>query len=435
MTTAVYRSEFDPKDSDEGGVDAVGLASMGEYLGQLYLPGLLERQRRPRFLSLAVIGLSIKADVENIIGKKEYPTTFWEAYEWVIVTGLISSKDPEIKNLPSSDKAKNAMAQNKPLNADRYLVTPSVFGFHGVYKFLLKNLGLENHDLPGESCQQLLQAWAKDQKILGFVGVDGVGATERKDLVKIIAETIQQGQVARAWNYRGWDFIYRNFHPLKLGPSEKEVIANLLLNEPNRKEVLLFLNSKKGKKYLKDEQNTQRQFLTDLKKEITGNLKKTLDVILRYEQFARSLNDVFYDALVELSGNSLGLTPIEISKSVESKNKNFSKQLLQHYEDAFKAIKDHPDINLLSRFDTFKSFEQKLSSSDCINAVLTHHLSIQQNKSTGAKNPWVFEVQGRWMVRASYAHRNQATHDDSLVNLYRLGVLRLFFEDLGEINA
>lgn len=47
---AVYRSEYDPKDSDEGGLDGVGLSSMGEYLGQLYLPGLLERHRRPRFL-------------------------------------------------------------------------------------------------------------------------------------------------------------------------------------------------------------------------------------------------------------------------------------------------------------------------------------------------------------------------------------------------
>ena len=151
----VYRSEYDPKDSDEGGLDAVGLSSMGEYLGQLYLPGLLERHRRPRFLTLAVVGLSIKADVENIVGSKDYATTFWEAYEWVIVTGLISSKDAEIRNLPSSDKAKTAMSQNKPLNADRYLVTPSVFGFHGVYKFLLKSLGLENHDLPGEFCQKL----------------------------------------------------------------------------------------------------------------------------------------------------------------------------------------------------------------------------------------------------------------------------------------
>lgn len=433
--STIYRSEFDPKDSDEGGIDAVGLSSMGEYLGQLYLPGLLERHRRPRFLTLAAIGLSIKADVENLIGNKEYTTTFWEAYEWVIVTGLISSKDSEIKNLPSSDKAKNAMASNKPLNADRYLVTPSVFGFHGVYKFLLRNLGIESHDMGGEACEQLLTGWAKDQKILGFIGKDGDGASERKDLVKVVAETIQEGQVARAWNYRGWDFIYRNFHPLKLGPTEKRVISSLLLNDPTRKDVLLFLNSKKGQKYIKDNRITQRQLLTDLEKETSGVLKKTLDVILNYEQFARSLNDIFYDALVALSENSLGLSSSEISERIEFKNKTFSSQLHRNYEEARKAIQDHPDINLLGRFDVFKRFEDKFSSSDCINAVLTHHLSTQQNKSTGAKNPWVFEAQGRWMVRASYAHRDQATHDDSLVNLYRLGVLRLFFEDLGEINA
>lgn len=207
------------------------------------------------------------------------------------------------------------------------------------------------------------------------------------------------------------------------------------MNDPNRRDVLLFLNSKKGQKYIKDETCTQRQLLTDLEKVTTGTLKKTVEVILSYELFARSLNDVFYDALVELSENSLGLTPNEISKRVEFKNKSFSKQLQQHYEEASEAIKSHPDINLHSRFDTFKNFALTFSSSDCINAVLTHHLAVQQNKSTGAKNPWVFEIQGRWMVRASYAHRDQATHDDSLVNLYRLGVLRLFFEDLGEINA
>lgn len=388
-----------------------------------------------RFLTLSVVGLSIKADVENIIGSKEYPTSFWEAYEWVIVTGLISSKDSEIKNLPSSDKAKRAMAANKPLNADRYLVTPSVFGFHGVYKFLLKSLGIENHDLPGESCSQLLHAWAKDQNILGFIGLDGDGASERKDLIKIVAETIQQGQVARAWNYRGWDFIYRNFHPLKMGPTEKEVINQLLLNDPTRKDVLLFLNSKKGQKYINEQQRTQREYLDTLEKESSGVLKKTLNVILNYEQFARTLNDIFYDSLVELSESSLGLSSKEISDRVEFKNKDFSSRLYKHYNEALESIQDHPDINLLSRFDTFKRFENKFSSEDCINTVLTHHLFIQQNKSTGAKNPWVFEVQGRWMVRASYAHRDQATHDDSFVNLYRLGVLRLFFEDLGGINA
>ena len=431
---AIYRSEYDPKDSDEGGIDAVGLSSMGEYLGQLYLPGLLERHRRPRFLTLSVIGLSIKADVENHIGNKECETTFWEAYEWVVVTGLISSKDADIKNLPSSDKAKTAMAQNKPLNADRYLVTPSVFGFHGVYKFLLKNLGLETHDFPGEFCHKLLEAWAKDQKILGFIGQEGDGANERKELIKIVAETIQKGEVSRAWNFRFWDFIYKNFHPLKIGPTEKKVITELLLNDGSRKDVLLFLD-KKGKKFIQDDKTTQREYLTELQKEVSGDLKKTLNVILSYEQFARSLNDIFYDSLVELSGNSLGLTSDEISKSVEAKNKDFSSKIYQHYKNAQKTIVEHSDIGLQKRFDVFKRFEEKFSSSECINAVLTHHLSVQLNKSTGAKNPWIFEVQGRWMVRASYAHRDQSTHNDSLVNLYRLGVLRLFFSDLGGMNA
>jgi|GEM_PF-1706713 len=430
----IYRSEYDPKDSDEGGLDAVGLSSLGEYLGQLYLPGLLERHRRPRFLTLSVIGLSIKADVENLLAGKEYETTFWEAYEWVIVTGLIASKDTSIKNLPSSDKARTAMAQNKPLNADRYLVTPSVFGFHGVYKFLLKNLGLEKHDFLGENGEQLLRAWALDQNLLGFIGKEGNGSSERKEIIKIVCETIQQGQVARAWNFRFWDFIFKNFHPLKLGTEEKKIISNLLMNDSTRRDVLQFLNSNNGRKYLKDD-TTQRQFLTDLDKVSTGSLKKTLNVILTYEQFARILNDIFYDALVELSTNSLGLSSNEISKLVEFKNKSYSTQIHRTYKNAQKAIQEHPDLNLQSRFEIFKKFEELYSSSDCITAVLTHHLSIQQNKSTGAKNPWVFEVQGRWMVRASYAHRDQATHDDSFVNLYRLGVLRLFFADLGGINA
>lgn len=428
---AIYRSEYDPKDSDEGGIDAIGLSSMGEYLGQLYLPGLLERHRRPRFLTLSVVGLSIKAEVENIVGIDKYPTSFWEAYEWVIVTGIIAANDPTIKNLPSSDKARSARAQNKPLNADRYLVTPSVFGFHGVYKFLLKKLGLETHDFPGEFYQQLLQAWAKDQNILGFIGLDGEGISERKDLIKIVAETIQQGQVARSWNYKGWYFIHRNFHPLKIGPSEKEIIKNLLMNDPTRKDVLSFLNSRKGLKYLGDKTLTQRQFLSDLEKETSGILKKTINVILFYEQFARLINDVFYDALVELSENSLGLSASDLASRIETKNEAFASNLHKSYELAKRAIQDHPDIDLFKRYEILKKFEQKFSSSDCVNAVLAHHVSIQHNKSTGAKNPWVFNIQGRWMVRASYAHRDQSTHDDSFVNLYRLGVLRLFFEDLG----
>jgi hypothetical protein len=45
-----------------------------------------------------------------------------------------------LRRVPGIDKARQARRNKVPMSADRYLKTPKVFGFHGVYKRLARHL-------------------------------------------------------------------------------------------------------------------------------------------------------------------------------------------------------------------------------------------------------------------------------------------------------
>jgi hypothetical protein len=427
---SIYRSEYDPKESDEGGIDPLGLLSTGEFLAQLYLPGLLERHRRPGFLSLVAIGLSLKTEIENELGDK-YETDFWEAFEWIVVTGLVKERKDDILNLPATAKAKTAEKMLARLNSARYLKAPSVFGFHGVYKFLSKNLKIEAQGQPGEAMAQLLRAWSEDRDLPGFDHLQrGKGSKERQELVDLIKQTIKEKQVAKDWK-KDWSFIGSNFFPLSPGKAEKRCIRQLLESDLKRQEVLSFIVSPAGKKFLTNTDLDERDFLEAFAKTASAELKSTVQAIIAYETFARRLNDAFYDILMILAENSFGLTAKEISSKLVIKAPRYHIQIHESYLNALNAFAKHTEPQLTQRFEVFARFEALLNPERCTEEVLHHHEMNQQNKSTGTKNSWLFKSSERWLVRAGYAHRNQAAHDDSFLNYYRLNILRSFLSDLG----
>ena len=56
-------------------------------------------------------------------------------FEWHVVEGLVRCAASRSEaNVPGSQKAEKARRQGLPLSAGRYLKTPTIFGFHGVYR-------------------------------------------------------------------------------------------------------------------------------------------------------------------------------------------------------------------------------------------------------------------------------------------------------------
>ncbi|MCX6633600.1 MAG: hypothetical protein NT090_00670, partial [Acidobacteria bacterium] len=135
----------DDEDSAEGGINPLGFYSIADQLASDFLaPGVRERQRRIRFVTISAVSARICADfgVDEIAA--DGVSEPWQVFEWYVVEGLVrgANDDLDERGLPGRDKAARARKDGLPLSAKLYLKTPSVFGFHGVYRSLARSLDI-----------------------------------------------------------------------------------------------------------------------------------------------------------------------------------------------------------------------------------------------------------------------------------------------------
>lgn len=145
-------TEADPINSSEGSIDPLGLYAIADSLGVKLAPGVRERQSHPRFLTAIAVGQVICSQFDKDMISEDGISEPWQVYEWYLVEGLIRtlSNSNEVQGLPGRDKAKRAISDHVPLNASRYLKTPSVFGFHGVYRILADKIGCSKIEVISE---------------------------------------------------------------------------------------------------------------------------------------------------------------------------------------------------------------------------------------------------------------------------------------------
>jgi hypothetical protein len=163
--------------------------------------------------------------------------------------------------LPGSDKAATALRERVPLSAARYLKTPNVFGFHGVYRGLARDLDIDNAGRLGEIGYDLLTTWAKEQKLDGFTGTaGGDGAYICEQLYWAVRESLQAGAVARRDGWQYWRFFREHLAPHQAGPREAKVLQDALVADTAgfRGTVLRFLVSDRGRKCLRKRNQSVR---------------------------------------------------------------------------------------------------------------------------------------------------------------------------------
>ena len=130
-------TKFDPVDSSEGSLDPLGVSQIaGEIASGIGSDGVRERQSNLRFLTICCVGWELIAGFPNELKETvggDLDATLEQCVEWIIVEALtklsIDNKEFDIQGLPGSTKARSAIERDLHLNADRYLRTPSVFGF------------------------------------------------------------------------------------------------------------------------------------------------------------------------------------------------------------------------------------------------------------------------------------------------------------------
>ena len=419
--------------ASEGSLDPLGLYSIADNMGVRLVPGVRERQQRPRFLTAICVSAALCRHYPPDTLAADGVSEPWQVFEWYVVEGLVRSitDRARLRGLPGQDKATRAVLQDKvPLSARRYLKTPSVFGFHGVYRTLARSMELERGGDLGEHGFEVLEMWERERELEGFyTSRSGRGSSWRDKLKWAIDDGLKKGATDRSGTWDGWDFIAKHLAHDAGGPQEKALLAQLLQRGDTgyRREVLEFLVSDRGRQVLSaDVSADERIFHEALSQSAGPALRELLRGIQAYEAFARHLQDAFDSCLYALSQPVKRLTFMELAKLEPVVEASVAvPELFRRAEDALAPLE------LAGRMAVFSDLARTMSAADWVSALLEHHSRTQKAKPPNGKTPWIIRYDdGGHQVRPAYRKDEFQSWAGRYVHQYRTQPLTSFAKDL-----
>ena len=426
-------SLHDPEGSGSTSLDPLGLTPIGEQLAVELIPGVRERQSHPRYLTAMAVSHAVCQDFPDEALAPDGISEPWQVFEWYAVEGLVRCTGESAEaRVPGSQKTRKALSQGLPLNAGRYLKTPSIFGFHGVYRLLARTLRVEQADHLADFGFELLDTWQKEQNLQGFYGtIDGPGTRHRLGLVEAVKEGLKAGATSRSGGWFGWQFFFDHLEPTKAGPKEAQLIWRQLRAETSEycAEALDFLVSKAGQE-LMESKATEKQLYSALKKVVAVEFTARIEAIQCYETFCRLLHDAFEACRYEISQTHRGVKP-DVLAGLPAVTK-----AAQRLPDAFsEADQAMGDTTRRARFQTaFHMVAERHKAPDFVQALYEHHKRIQKAKPPEGKAPWLEQhFDGSLLIRPEYQLKKQPRQSIEFVNPYRLASLWSFAVDLKQV--
>lgn len=439
MTTYAFGpllTEQDEVESAEGGIDPLGTEPIAETLGVMLSPGVRERQLHPRFLTAMAVSMWLCEDYPEDTTAKDGTSPPWLVFEWYTVEGLVRSRGKnasDIQGLPGRNKAATALKDDVNLSARRYLKTPSVFGFHGIYRQLARNLRIEQDGRLGECGFELLSIWAQEQSLDGFWGSKmGKGRQIRERLRESLRDGLDAGSVARGGGWSCWSFFGDHLAPYEFGRKEARFLANQLLADEKgfRGEILQFLVSEHGQKIWRAH-SSERVFHAALIKQASPGLAELLRAIDHYEAFARLLEDAFDECLFEITCRNKRVKRVS---TVELGNLSCVKRACQEVQKTFSAVEESLapfNSTALDLKQAFGELAMRQSSQQWAQSLMDHHCRIQKEKPPDGKQPWVECFDDHtFRCRPIYLEDEPPRNDGSYVHFYRTNPLWSFANDL-----
>lgn len=433
-------SEVDPRVSAEGSIDPLGIYAIADALAVRMIPGVRERQQHPRFLTSMAVSLLLCCDFEDDLVAVDGISEPWQVFEWYLVEGMVrtTSEREWLRGLPGQDKASAAMKDGVPLSAKRYLKTPTVFGFHGVYRALARDLQIEGAGRLGETGYALVTAWEKEQGLNGFCGSgDGPGRSTRRMLVDAVKDGLQNGCVARKAGWSGWHFFSEYLGIYEAGKREASVIAQALLNSSagHRREVLGQLITPDGQQLWTEERSkelpSERRFHAALMTVASAELKELLQAIDAYERFCRFLQDAFDDVIYRLSQQQQRIRPSVLA------NLHGVQNAAKGVPGIFSEVADRlsPFGESVRFQENYNSLAERVSGLVWLERLMEHHRRVQHSKPPAGKAPWFDRFDDEtYMIRTGYIREKGGRHDNSYVHAYRTPSLWSFAADLGLVK-
>ncbi len=449
-------SELDTEASTEGPIDPLGLAVIADELANRLIPNQRLQPISVRFLTAMAVGAEVCRDLYNHTGERTVAADGvsppWLVFEWHVIEGLARSDgrvdalmEPEqLRGVPGIGKTRQAIAEQVPLSASRYLVSPGVMGFHGVLKSLAKELDIVDLNdepvAPGAGGQRLLEAWVADagDALAGFINNgDGEGRGIRNRWRDAVRDAMQRGWVQRRAGWAGWADIGQYLAPGPvMGDQERKVLLELLRGSPGgrfRRDVFDFICSPQWRACLGYEGPSggfERQVHRTMRIGAEGPFAVLLDAIMAYEQWARLLQDAFEACLYRMTKRGGKVKPSQFADLDEVRSAaNQVETLYMKVADQLAAV----EPAVASRFaDPFESLATRGDATDWHHRLLEHHRQVQQRKLPEGKNPW-FDTfdDGDVAVRATYRRPEPVEPGRGYVHGYRTQALAWFAQDLG----
>ena len=176
-------------ENSQGTLDPLGLYSIADRLASRLAPNLRERMKHPRYLTAMAVGAIACSDFSEDKLATDEISPPWQVYEWYVASALVKRfvKDNpnQLLGMPGREKTTRAFRDATQLSAIRYLKTPSVFGFHGVYRTLARGIGLSDGNQIGEFGIRLIDVWEREQQLDGFrVGLNGKPGNDFRNKLK-----------------------------------------------------------------------------------------------------------------------------------------------------------------------------------------------------------------------------------------------------------
>ncbi len=425
----------DPVEAAEGGIDPLGTEPLADALAVRLVPGVRERQRHPRFLTAMAVSFEICNGFDDETVAADGISPPWQVFEWYLVEGMVrTAEDIQPLGLPGRLKAERAIADAVPLSAKRYLKTPTVFGFHGVYRLLARTLGIESGGRLGETGYELLRIWSCEQGLDGFIGSGGgPGQSDRTRMIEAVKAGLEKGATARNSTWAGWSFFSRHLAPSLAKPREADFIKASFFNDTKgfRREIMEFIVSPKGRKVW-EATGSEREFYRSLRANAETELAELLDAIDAFENFSRLCQDAFQDCMVEMTRQGGKKTSPKALARLPSVQRA-AKRLPEAFT---KAVEKLALVDEAARCsETFASLAESGNAEEWVERLLEHHCTIQRRKPPNGKQPWFERFNdGSVIIRPLYRTDEPGAQDESYVHLFRVRSLWQFALDLNLIK-
>lgn len=422
--TLPFVSTADPDTNAEGGLDPLGLAGIADRLANEIAPEVTARMQRVRFVTAIAACSALLIEPADTLGPDGTPA--YLAFEWLVVEALVRRRPPGgIAAVPGAQLAGRRIREpRRHLNGSSYLNAPKVFGFHGVYKRLARDLRIvDDRFRMDQAGHPLLRAWERDAGLDGFV--EQRRNTDGGRLAAAIKHQVQNatasGEVELGPTSRWWPEISRAFGPGEAGAGERKLLRGYLddRQRPIRTELVGLVASADP---TEDERAMTIRFAGATG--ITSDLRQRLQAIIAYEAFVRQVADVFMLArLYSTQAPATRLKPEAVG--VHEHVQTIAGALPALYVRAAEAM---AVLGLDAELETqLGNFRDKYGTAQLVEAVLDRHGAVQSRKG---KRSWFERDEQGFVVRGIGFADGAFEPSEEFIHPYRLYALRRFCADL-----